>query len=588
MMPSHSSSMASHQGYDPAAHVSTSITPRHSPRILHSSPPEHPSRRNVNIFDVRNENITEAEAHKRLTSYIVIRIKRATDPYDLDGDETAPPPTWEKASHLIRRDVSQQDARRKVRKLDKETGSVADKKEDLPSAIQRQLERAWRNLEETEADARFVYTLAQVDWKLKGGREKKRGGRSKEKRRSRERHGSKTKREWASVAAYFRREPGRNADCVRILKAQLAERRQGERGVHDDHRLPLRSSGRVPLPRNVQDDTSRSQARHFDHEPRLQRRSSLSQHSNSVAHRPLNTSAAPIPIPPRSNISQAIEAQNRKIRSHAPRTERQAMASSYNSRSSITSFCSWSTESSGSNMTPSSSVEQSHSIPPPPQLHQPRRQYHGRSRVRSSYHEHRIGDEFVVLEVARPQRAHHTADRLIRIPPAAPDPISAVSEADMRRRPDQKVYHGGMSRSMGQGSTPRQPRGIEDPPKSVRDHLYRTERNPSGRNQDMDQLGDRLSRTSLAGSPRSRPGEARDPVNHHEYVDVPRRSRNSSDDDGFVIPRPARGARRRRDTQRYMAERRRRDQDAWDLGRTSPLLYGEGQRRVSSYAGYRR
>ncbi|KAL7816307.1 hypothetical protein V8C44DRAFT_322358 [Trichoderma aethiopicum] len=597
MMPSHSSSMPSRQGYYPNAHTSTSNTPRHSSHALHNSTPERPSRRNVNIFDVHNENITEAEAYKRLTSYIVISIKRATDPYDLDGDEPAPPPTWEKASHLIRRDVSQQEARRKVRKLDKETGSAADKKKDLPSAIQRQLERAWRNLEETEGDTRFVYTLAQVDWKLTGGREEKHGGRSKEKRRSRERRGSKTKREWASVTAYFKREPGRNEDCVRILKAQLAERRQGRRGVHDDRRLPLRSSGQVPLPRNVQEDTSRSQGRHFEHEPRIQRRSSMSQHSD-VAHRPVraarprtlpqNTSAAPIPIPPRSDISQAIEAQNRRIQSHAARTERQATAGSYNSRSSITSFSSLSTEDSGTKMTPSSSVEQSHSLTPPPQLHQPHRQYHGRSRGRSSYRQHHTGDESVVLEVARPQRLHNPAYRVIRIPPAAPDPISAVSEADMRRRPDQRTYHDGLSRSMGQGSTPRQPRGIEDPQESVRAPLYLTGRNPSGRDQDMDQLGDRLSRTSLAGSPRSHPGEARDAVNQRDYIEAPRRYRDVSEDDGFVMPRPAGGIWRRRDAQRYMAERRQTDQDGWDLGRTSPLLYEEGQRRVSSYAGYRR
>ncbi|TFB01958.1 hypothetical protein CCMA1212_005991 [Trichoderma ghanense] len=442
-----------------------------------TNPPEPSSWRTLDIFDIRDENITEAEAYERLTTYIVIRIERATDLYDVDSKGNALPPTWEKASHSIRRDVSQQDARRKVRKLDKETGSVADKKRDLPSAIQRQLEDAWKNLEKTEGDPRFVYVLAQVDWKLKGvesgGRERKRDRRYKDKKRSRERHGFKTKREWVSVTAYFRREPGRDENCVRILGAQLAEGRQGGRGAHDDH-LPMTSPGRPPLPRNVQVGPPRIQTRQSVSEPQLQRRLSLNQSPNNVPHHNFrsvppppsqNSSAASIPIPSRSIISQAIEAQNRRVQSHAPKLERQATARLYIPKSSITSFSSSSPEDSGTNMTPRSSLQQSHApSPPPPHLHQHHHQYRDRSRGRSSYCQHSIGDESVVLKVARPQRRHNTAVRLIDVPPAAPDPINAVSEEDKRRRVDQRTHHDGMATSIAERSAPRQPRGIEDAP----------------------------------------------------------------------------------------------------------------------------
>ncbi|KAK1247940.1 hypothetical protein MKX07_000828 [Trichoderma sp. CBMAI-0711] len=549
-------------------------------------------------MDIRDEDITEEEAYNRLTSYVVVRIVKATDPYDVDSEGHALPPTWEKASHSIRRDVSQHDARRKVRKLDRETGSVADKKKHLPSVIQRQLEYAWKNLERTESDPRFVYTLAQVDWKSKVGEieggEERRDRRSKDKKRSRNRHGSKgssrskAKSERVSVTAYFRREPGRNENCARILEAQLAERRQGARGAHDDHLLPLRaSSGRAPLPRNVQAGPSQIQTQHYENEPQVKYQFPWNQHSIKVAQ-----PAVPTSIPPRSSISQAIEDQNRRIQSNAPRLDREATARSYDSRSSVTSFSSLSTEESGAKVTPSSSYEQNHSLSTPHvhqlshQQQQQQQQQHGDSRGRTSYRQHRSGDEAVMLEVARPQRPYNPAERFINIPPAAPDPINAVSEDDMRRRVNMMTYHGGMARSMGEESAPRQFRGIRKKkmPESQRerDPMYHTARYHSGSNQDMDQLGDEFRRTSLVDGSRNRSGEARDPDIHYNYREAPRRHRdddNDDDNDGLAMPRPVRGPWRRRDAQRYMAERRRTDQDAWDLGRMSPLLYGKGQRK---------
>ena len=585
--------MPPQQGYHSHTHTSTSMAPPpHSPRPLYQSPPELPSQRNIHILNTRDEDINEEEAYNRLTSYVVVRIEKATDPYDIDSEGRALPPTWEKASHSIRRDVSQHDAKRKVRKLDKETGSVADKKKHLPSAIQRQLEYAWKNLERTESDPRFVYTLAQVDWKSKvdeiEGGEERRDRRSKDKKRSKNRHESKgssrskAKSERVSVTAYFRREPGRNENCVRMLEAQLAERRQGARGAYDDDPLPPKTAGQAPLPRNVQAGPSQIQTQHYEYEPQVKYQFPWNQHSIKVAQ-----PAVPTSIPPRSSISQAIEDQNRRIQSNAPRLDREASARSYNSRSSVTSFGSLSTEDSGTKRTPSPSYEQNYSLP---HLHQQshhhhQQQQHDDSRGRSSHRQHRSGDEAVVLEVARPQRPYDPAGRFINIPPAAPDPINAVSEEDMRKRVNKKTYRDRIARSMGEESAPRQFRGLQKKmPESQRerDPMYHTARYHSVSNQDMDQLGDEFRRTSLADGPRNRSGEARDPDIHYNYREAPRRYRDDDDDDnddGMAMPRPVRGPWRRRDAQRYMAERRRTDQDAWDLGRVSPLLYSKGQRK---------
>ncbi|OPB45169.1 hypothetical protein A0O28_0073750 [Trichoderma guizhouense] len=128
---------------------------------------ESQQRRNIDIIDIRDESITESEARKRLSSLIVVRMERLADPYDLDDEGNPVRPTWDKATHTVRRDISQEDARRRVRELNKETGSVTDKKNELSSAIQRQLEHAWNKLDNTETDPRFIYTLAQLDWKFK-------------------------------------------------------------------------------------------------------------------------------------------------------------------------------------------------------------------------------------------------------------------------------------------------------------------------------------------------------------------------------------------------------------------------------------
>ncbi|KAH0523672.1 hypothetical protein TsFJ059_008642 [Trichoderma semiorbis] len=572
-------------------------TPTHNARAVHQPVSESQPRRNIDIIDIRDENITEAEACKRLSSLIVVRMERLADPYGLDDEGNPMRPTWDKATHTVRRDISQEEARRKVRELNKETGSVTDKKNELSSAIQRQLEHAWDKLDNMESDPRFVYTLAQLDWKYKSvetrGHDRKHDRRSKEKKKSKEKHKSKRspsrskpKRERVSVTAYFKRELGRNQNCLKMLRAQQTERREhGSRSLPLNEHLPMVIPGQPPRPQPVQNNTARSLPHFQTHQPafdpQVQCRFPLSQPSNTLAARP-NGSVPPPPPPPlpsqpalsslparipppsissRSNLSQAIEAQNRRIQSNAPRMERQATSGSHNSRSSVTSFDSLSSEDSDDDiLTPSSSV--SHS---PPQLEGQR----GRSR----YRQHQNGGESVALEVARRQRP---ADRFVGIPPPAPDPVKAVPDAEIPRRLEQRAYREGvmdapvMARSMPTGNmnSSRQPRIVQDHPESQRPLPHRSGGYSLG-SQDMDRLGERFSRTSLADEPRSRPEPSR-------------RYRDDSDDE-VLVPGSSRGPWRRQDAQRYMADRKRTDQDAWDLGSSGPLRYGESQRRGTSY-----
>ncbi|PNP49767.1 hypothetical protein THARTR1_09535 [Trichoderma harzianum] len=571
--------------------------PAHNAHASHQPVSESQPRRNIDIIDIRDETITEAEARKRLSSFVVVRMERSADPYDLDDVGNPVRPTWEKATHTVRRDISQEEARRKVRELNKETGSVTDRKKELSSAIQRQLGHAWDNLDNMEADPRFIYTLAQLDWRLKKVETRDRDGkhdkRSKDKKKSREKHKSKRspsrskpKRERVSVTAYFKREPGRNENCLKMLRAQQAERREhGSRSLPLNEHLPMVIPGQPPRPQAVQNSTARSlphlQTRQPSFDPQVQCRFPLNQPSNIMAARPNGSAPLPPPSQPplsslpariappsissRSNLSQAIEAQNRRIQSNAPRMERQPTSGSHNSRSSVTSFSSLSSEDSDDNIpTPSSSVGHS-----PPQ--------HDGQRGRSRYRQHQNGGESVALEVARRQRP---ADRFVGIPPPAPDPIKAVPDADIPRRIEQRAYREGamdapaMARSMPTGNmgASRQPRIIHDPPESQRSLPHHSARY-SLSSRDMDRLGERFSRTSLADEARSRP-------------EPPRQYRDDSDEE-VSVPGSSRGPWRRQDAQRYMADRKRTDQDAWDLGSSGPLRYGESQRR-SNYSGYER
>ncbi|RFU73432.1 dna helicase pif1, atp-dependent [Trichoderma arundinaceum] len=586
----------------------------HNARSLHQSIPERQPRRSIDVFDIRGDNITEAEARKRLSSYIVIRMERSANPYDVDDEGNPVRPTWEKASHTVQRDISQREARRKVQELDKETHPVTDKKNELSSAIQRQLEYAWNKLEDAEADRRFVYTLAQLDWKLKrveasGERYKRHDKRNRDKKRNKERlrskepsSRSKPKKERVSVTAYFKREPARNVNCVRVFQNQQMEIRGGG-GLPLNGHPPMAMPAQPPLSRPVHFDPIRPspQSRRPVFEHQVECRFPLEKLPNAVVNHP-NASAfphhhvpppQPIPPPPvrnpplalpqssptasppnvaRNSIPQAIEEQNRRIQLKAPKSERRATSGSQNSRSSVTSFSSFSSDDSENNLTPNSSLE-------------PSSYHHERRRGRSRYRQHRSGGESFGLEVARHERPHDSTDRFNGVPPPAPDPIKAVPEADILRRIEQRAYRGGMmdvqeiARSMPTRNSSRQPKAVQASPENRRAPHYHTSRYSMG-SEDIGRLGGRLARTTLVDGPRSYQEQAHEPAIYYEYRELPRRYHDGINDD-LLISGSNRNSWKRQDAHRYMAGRQRSDQDAWDLGIDPPLRYMENQRRAT-------
>ncbi|KAL6901697.1 hypothetical protein GGI43DRAFT_364824 [Trichoderma evansii] len=430
----------------------------------------------------RDDNITEEEARKRLSSYIVVRIEKSSSAIDDEGNLV--PSTWEQASHTIQRDIPQQEAKYKVRELNRGTGSVSDKKHELSSALRRQLQLAHTGLENMESDRRYVYTLAQLDWKFKrvetpkdysGGHDKH----SKDKKTTKERHRSRSKKERVSVTAYFKREPSNDENWLKMYQRQQSDKKEYE--------CQLSSS------RMERQDTSRSQ----------------------------------------------------------------------NSRSSATSFGSFFSKVSNGNLTANSFVDDVSS-----------RRHHEEGRGRSRYRKSRNGEPFEVV-VACPRQRHDSVGRYESIPPPVPDPTRPEPKptADSLRRLEQRARGEGMARSMSVRDRSHQPRLTKSPVEKHRDSLHHVS-HYSLSGEDVDQLEDRLNRASLADEPRtSRQGPVSDLATQHTYRESLRQNRDNRDKE-LLISGPNGIVWRKQDAQRYMNDRRRFDQDAWDLGR-STLLYAE-------------
>lgn len=486
----------------------------------------------------RDDNITEAEARKRLSSYVVILIEKSSPVIDEEGNLV--PSTWEQASHMIQSDVSQQEAKYRVRELNRETGSVSDKKYELSSALQRQLERAHDRLERMESDRRYVYTLAQLDWKFKRvetPREhyERHDKRIKDKKTTKERHRSRSKKERVSVTAYFKREPSNNENWLKMYKRQQNDKKEDE--------TQLYNSG-----------------------------SSKATAAQPLLQRPLveGSSATPLPKTSWGSVPRVVEEPNRMVQFSSSRMKRQDTSGSQNSKSSAISFSSFSSEDSNGHLTPNSSVDDVSS-------HHHHHHHHEEGRGRSRYRQSRNEEPFEVV-VARSQPRRDSVGRYERIPPPVPDPTRPEPKpaTDLLRRMEQKVCEEGMARSRSVKDSLRQTRLVQSPLEKQRDSIAREPRYaPSG--EDGDQLGNRLSRISLADEPRSNRREpAADPTAHYAYRE-PMRQYRDDDDEELLKSEPNGIVWRKQDAQRYM-NRRRFDQDAWDLGRSSPLQYTENGR----------
>lgn len=206
-----------------------------------SPPLERKARHGVEISDLRQDNLTEADARQLLSTFVVIRMEKSINQNDLDEVGKPLKPTWERAIRTEETDVSQHEATRKVRELDKKTDPVVDKKAELSTVVQRQIEKAQESLEKHEEDDRYEYVLAQFESKTREIDEKsplfKTYGQKKDKDKKAKAAGKGDKAdkgkhsktlERVSVTAYFKRMPRRDQNALKMFE-EKKKRAKGEK-----------------------------------------------------------------------------------------------------------------------------------------------------------------------------------------------------------------------------------------------------------------------------------------------------------------------------------------------------------------------
>ncbi|EQL02355.1 hypothetical protein OCS_01936 [Ophiocordyceps sinensis CO18] len=146
------------------------------PNVLQPNPPAALARRpapqgrgryGVHVSDIRNENLSEADARQLLSRYVVIRMEKKDCSNEVDEEGYAMQPTWRLIERAVETVISQQEATRKAPQLMRHGPPVGDKKSDLGPAVQRQIQVAQQDLERAERDSRYHYVLAQLDSKLR-------------------------------------------------------------------------------------------------------------------------------------------------------------------------------------------------------------------------------------------------------------------------------------------------------------------------------------------------------------------------------------------------------------------------------------
>lgn len=124
---------------------------------------------NIDIVDVSESLLSDADKRQRCTDYALFRFEKVLDrnPYDEDEDDRIKS-SWEKAIRTKVQDLSKRDIEREIRRLDLTTTDVVQKKTTLGQALLRQLDNTLEELIQSDHDrANYHWTLAQVDHKLK-------------------------------------------------------------------------------------------------------------------------------------------------------------------------------------------------------------------------------------------------------------------------------------------------------------------------------------------------------------------------------------------------------------------------------------
>ncbi|KAI1426711.1 hypothetical protein F5Y12DRAFT_253162 [Xylaria sp. FL1777] len=122
----------------------------------------------VQILDITQDLLSEADKEEELTDYMVFRFEKMPDKDGFDDHGRPKWPSWEKTIRTEDRSISKQVAFNKVRELNLNTRSVLDKKNSLTSPLKRQIDITVEQLMNREPDvANFHWILAQIDHQLR-------------------------------------------------------------------------------------------------------------------------------------------------------------------------------------------------------------------------------------------------------------------------------------------------------------------------------------------------------------------------------------------------------------------------------------
>ncbi|OAA38532.1 hypothetical protein NOR_06560 [Metarhizium rileyi] len=252
---------------------------------LQQLPLEHRRNHGTEVVDLRYENMTEAYAREELSTYIVFRLEK-TPTYETDVLGNPSAPAWDLVSRTEEIDISQEEAARRVRKLNKESSAI-DKKLEMPTIVQRQVEKAMISLEKRENDSRYEYVLAQLECQVvkidersplykiyvsdgDSDRKDRRGDKhrgKKHKDKHKDKHGDKhgrsrgyrgekeyrgdrkkdhkQKYERASMTVYFRRVPKRHEDVLEMLQEEMSAAKRQSYALRGQQKQQQQS---MPMP----------------------------------------------------------------------------------------------------------------------------------------------------------------------------------------------------------------------------------------------------------------------------------------------------------------------------------------------------
>ncbi|RYO78746.1 hypothetical protein DL764_010089 [Monosporascus ibericus] len=197
----------------------------------HMLPPDLRQGRAVEISDVSEDLLSEADMRDRLMEYVVYRFEKMAQQSQYDEYGELQLPTWDKAIRVQVNGMSPRQIAKEIRWLNQTSLPVIEKKNGLPPPLQRQIDAARDQLGKHEGHhdlLNYQWVLAQIDHQLREVRPSKaRRGKvypitqsrcNSAKRRSHCVSGGHRRKQYEriSLTAYFRREPRGSAD-IRML-----------------------------------------------------------------------------------------------------------------------------------------------------------------------------------------------------------------------------------------------------------------------------------------------------------------------------------------------------------------------------------